>query len=407
MQSLYKTTANEKTQNILAILNNIAHSENISAIDIAHSTHLSVATVSRALKLLREERLITAKGKEITDMGRHPEMLSLNPDYGCYVHFYLKTEMIEGYLVDFMGNVILSRKLTITRNIEVEEFVDLVYSLANLILESKKIPYKKIIAASLAVPGLVDDENKNIRRIPNFINFKDVNLFDILSKKLEIPVIINNTARLSAVGEHIHSYPHMSNITYIDFTNYNGIGAGILINGKLFTGAGGFAGEIGDMLTDTNDFNKVFNEDQGSLETQAGLGMLFDRVRIYLLNGRAKILKRMLDEQEKDELDLRRIEEAVMAHDLDVIDAFEEVIKKWAVAIINLAVVVNPDIIILGGVVNKENQYVYKKIKHYISKVLYHDIEIELCKTDSDAQLYGGIYMLKQYTINKIIINQL
>jgi len=400
-------TANEKQKNILAILNNIFLKQELSATEIANSTHLSIATVSRALKFLKEEQIIITTGKEITDMGRHPDIISLNPDYGYYLHFYLRTEHIKGYLIDFFGNVIVSQKITINRAIKVNEFVSLLHSFAQLMMGSKNLPYEKIIAASLAVPGLVDDQNKVVKRIPNFMDFRNANLFDCLQKELGVPVIINNRARLCAVGEHIHTYPNYANIVYIDFTNYSGIGAGIILGGELYTGSEGFAGEIGDMLTDIHDFDKIFYEDQGALETQAGVGILFDRVMSCMKVERAQILKKLMLQNETGELNLKIIENAILAHDLDVIDATEEIFKKWAMAILNLVVALNPNLVILGGVINDENEYIVRRIKHYISKVIYYDLDICARKKDSDAQIFGGIFMLKKYVINNILKERL
>lgn len=392
----------ERQKNILAILSSIVLDGEVSAIDISKSTRLSVATVSRVINLLINESIIIRTGKEKTDMGRRPDIISLNPEYGYYLHFYIRTQKILGYLIDFNGNVLVSEQLAITREISVDDFVKRLHKLAQILVDSKNIGYEKLIAASIAIPGLVDDTNCVIKRIPNFINFKDKNLFSYTYQELQIPVIINNRARLCAVGEYIKSDPK-ANLAYIDFTNYNGIGAGIVLDGKLYTGKKGFAGEIGDMITNLIDFNRDHKEDEGSLETRAGVGVLYQRLSDYISVGRAKKLKEIMNLQGTNELTLELIGQAIKDEDYDVIDVLNEVVKNWAAAIINLITVINPDLIILGGVIDQRCDFLLKRIKHLIKKVLFYDVNIGLAEVESNSQILGGIYMLKKYVLSNTL----
>ncbi|MEG1859680.1 MAG: helix-turn-helix domain-containing protein, partial [Christensenellaceae bacterium] len=73
---------NEKQKNILTILNYIVGQKEVFATDISAKTGLSFATISRALSLLKKSGIVVTKGKEMTDMGRHPDIFSLNGSFG-------------------------------------------------------------------------------------------------------------------------------------------------------------------------------------------------------------------------------------------------------------------------------------------------------------------------------------
>ena len=401
-----KVGNNEKQKNILMVLDQISECEETCATDIFEATGLSYATISRVIATLKQAGLVVTKGKEITDMGRHPEIFSPNAVYGYLLHFHVGAEFIRGYLSDFCGNILVQDKINIDRNIMPELFGKTLRTSTEKMLKDCGVSYKKLLAASITIPGLVDEKNHVVKRIPNFANFKNVNLFECVEKELAIPVIINNEARLCAFGAFIHDFPDKPNLIYIDFTKYSGIGAGIIVDGQLVSGKNGFAGELGDVLVDIHNFEYGYNEDEGCLETMAGVGVLYNKISALLKHGRATKLKKLMADENIELIDLQLIEQAVMLQDLDVIDVFDDIMKKWSIAIINLCAMLDPDILMLGGVVNKKNSIVFERIRHNISKILFHDVDIFLCETD-EYQMHGGIYMLKAYILNNMIVGKL
>lgn len=401
LESNMKVTARQK--NILNILNYILLNEKVSAINIAKWTNLSVATVSRIFNILDSQKIIVRASKGSNGMGRNPEIISLNPTYGYYLHFYTRTENIVGYLLDFSGNVIATENHIITRDIKADDFVHCLYKLARDLTKAEKIDYKKLIATNIAIPGLVDDTKKVIRRIPNFENMRNINLLNIASDGLKLPVKIMNRARTCAIGEYIHLYPKYKNLVYIDFTSFSGIGAGIVIDGKLYTGKNGFAGEIGDMIVDISDFDKNLINDAGCLEVQAGIGILYQRLKTLMSKGRARHLKEIMQNAGVEELNLDILEKAINEMDYDVIDTFNDIVKRWAAAIINIIILTNPDLIVLGGVLDKRYEFILTRLKHYIGKILYYDVNIRLKEEEFKSHIMGGIFILKKYALNNTL----
>jgi len=397
-----RIAANEKQKNILMVLDQITEHEETFATDIIKATGLSFATVSRAITALKSAGLVVTKGKEITDMGRHPEIVAMNAEYGYLLHFHIGAEYIRGYLADFCGNVMTQDEIGIDRNIMPETFGKKLRACTDKMLKACGVEYGKLLAASVAIPGLVDLKNHVVKRIPNFTNFNNVNLFKYVEKSMRLPVIINNEARLCAFGAYIHDFQDKPNLVYIDFTRYSGIGAGIIVGGKLVSGKNGFAGEMGDILMDIHNFEYGSNEDEGYLETMAGVGVLYDRIGALIGRGRAVKLKELMADAGAESIDLSLIEQAVLMQDLDVMDVFDDTMKKWSIAVINLFALLDPDLLILGGVVNEKNGIVLERIRHNISKILFHDIDIVLGET-GEYQMYGGMYMLKGHVLNTML----
>jgi predicted NBD/HSP70 family sugar kinase len=397
---------NEKQKNILMVLDQIAVCGETYTTDIIKATGLSFATISRAIAVLKKSGVVVTKGKEITDMGRWPEIYSLNTDYGYLLHFYMDTESIQGYLSDFCGTILARGQIEIDRNVMPEAFGKNLRECSEIMLEKCKTTYDKVLAASIAIPGMVDTKNSMIKRIPNFTNFKNINLFRFAEKALGVPVIINNEARLCAFGAFIYEFPESPNLVYIDFTKYSGIGAGIVVDGKLVSGRNGFAGEIGDMLVDIRNFENGFNENEGWLETMAGLGVLYSKLYNLIKRGRAGKLKELMVKEGTETLTLQMVEKAVLRQDMDVVDVFDDTMKMWAVAVINLFATLDPDLLILGGMVSVKNDVVFARIRHYISKILFRDVNIVMGKS-IEYQVFGGLHMLKTHVLNTMLAGRL
>ena len=96
---------------------------------------------------------------------------------------------------------------------------------------------------------------------------------------------------------------------------------------------------------------------KGQVEHLAGLQMLIEKAQSALAEGKASILKNLMEERREEKITLALLEEAAKHHDKDIEIIFEETIKMWAMLAINVDLMINPEIIVLGGSISKENQY--------------------------------------------------
>ena len=76
-------------------------------------------------------------------------------------------------------------------------------------------------------------------------------------------------------------------------------------------------------------------------------------------------------------------------------------------AAVNLAAMLDPDVLLLGGVVDAKNDVVLARINHYVSKILYYDLDIRLSKSHAQAQYSGGIHLTKKYAFNNILAHRI
>lgn len=393
----------ERHKNMLSILRYIIQTGEVSANDIMQATGLSFATISRVLASLLEAKFIVKCGKTCIELGRHPEIFASNSKYGYLVHFFIETDSVSAWIADFGKHVTAKAIKKIARDITLEElgkqFAELVSSLTERLALNKN----QVLAASVAVPGVVDDKNHVIRRIPNLSGLNNKDLRRKIMEVLDIPVLISNEARFCALGEKICRFPYVDDITYVDITKYSGIGAGILLNGRIFSGKNGVAGELGDIIIDTGNLDYEYREQEGCLEMLAGLATLYHKCECLIREGKAPFLSSKL---ERKPLDFHMIERAAL-EDRAVEAVYDETVRMWSIAIINIISILNPELIILGGVFDDSNQKTLDRISHYVKRAIYHDVNIELTTLGEKAQLFGGLEMLASYTLEQIIAKKI
>lgn len=407
MININKINLSEKEKNILSILNAIINTNEILSSDISAITGLSISTISRVLALLKQKDIVVQTGKEKTDKGRRPEYVQFNKNYGMLVHLDIMPDGIIGCIANLNGEV---------SNTEIINFEDKVLTL-NLLLDSiqtiyasivRKYLYKgqKVLAVGISLPGVVDEDKRLVYRIPDIFPFNDIDVFDYAERMLNVPVIVSNVSALAARGEQIRCYPECEDLVYLNILPTIGIGAGVIINGKLVKGKQFMAGEVGDIYFDRNNFSKDSKLSVGRLEEYAGLKALYNKITQKMKTGGADILKEIMTEEKAVKVDLGLIERAVQAGDMDVEEIFRDVLQVWVILLMNIILLINPEHLIIGGAITPKNIKTIDTINEMLEKALFRDLKVRVSEVGENAVLTGGLHILRLYVLNNIIAKE-
>ena len=101
-----------------------------------------------------------------------------------------------------------------------------------------------------------------------------------------------------------------------------------------------------------------------------------------------------------------RLEEAAVKGDQDVKKIFDKTLKAWAMIIINIDLMINPELIVIGGSISTGNQYILASLNEMFSRLGLFKPDIRLSVHGENAQLIGGIQALKEYAFNQVIIKE-
>ncbi len=213
-------------------------------------------------------------------------------------------------------------------------------------LAQAKIAAADLTAIGLGAPGLSNPETGILFTSPNLPGWKDVPLRDIIAKELGKETFLINDANAAAVGE-LYFGAGRGTRNFIYVTVSTGIGGGIIIDGKIYTGSTGTAGELGHMVID--DEGPACNcGNRGCWETLASGTALAREARLGITEGGVTcILKYANGDMEK--IKAEAIHEAAKAGDNLANQLIARTAYYLGVGLANLINIFNPEVIVIGG----------------------------------------------------------
>jgi glucokinase-like ROK family protein len=233
------TRAQTKQHNKALILKTIYDQRQISRADLARSTHLTRPTVSSVVSELIGDGLVAEIGYGPSEGGKPPILLSIVDDSRHLIGIDLANSEFRGAVVDLRGKVIQRRSLPVGDR-DGEAALELVFQLAD---ELTAIAARPILGIGIGTPGLMDPESGLVRQAVN-LEWRDLPLRNLLAERYNLPVYIANDSQVAALGEYV--FGRVADIPNLIVVKVGrGVGAGIVLNGKLYYGDGFGAGEVG------------------------------------------------------------------------------------------------------------------------------------------------------------------
>jgi predicted NBD/HSP70 family sugar kinase len=236
-----------KQHNRDLVLRTIFANESISRAELARVTNLTRTTVSEVVSGLLAEGLVEEVGLGASIGGKSPILLSIVPDSRYLIGLNLAQDKFIGAIVNLRGEL----KETVEGTVQGgngRKALELVYEIIDQLVRKKLRP---IVGIGVGTPGLVNTREGIVVNAVN-LDWQDLPLRQLLAKKYKLPVSILNDSQATAIGEFVYGNGHAPDENLIVVNVKHGIGSGILVNGRLFQGDGGGAGEIGHVVVREN-----------------------------------------------------------------------------------------------------------------------------------------------------------
>ncbi len=214
------------------------------------------------------------------------------------------------------------------------------------LLSLRNIESSKLGSISIAAAGAIDFDRGVITSSPNLPGWHDIPLRDIVREKHGVNTFLINDANAAALGEyHFGAGKGVNNLIYL--TVSTGIGGGIIINGRLYTGLCGSAGEIGHMTIDVNG-PRCNCGNIGCLETLAsGTAVAKEAIR-RISQGEKSSLTEIV-EGKIENITAEEVSLAAQGGDSLALEVISKAATYLGVGMVNLVNIFNPEMIILGG----------------------------------------------------------
>jgi len=255
----------------------------IPRIDIARTTGLSQALVTGLTADLIKEGLIIEKQSGEYEGGRRPMLLALNPDGAFVVGVNLSITELSVVIVNFEGTVVASYVQSLAPiHHTVSEIATSVVAAVQACIWEANFAKEQISGVGIGIPGLVDPDSGNIRFLPNY-GWENVNIKERVQSKLNHPCYIDNSSNTLALAEQWFGEGKGVE-DFLVVTIENGVGLGAVINGRIYRGEAGVAGEFGHM-TINPDGPECRCGKKGCVEAYAGNIAIMRDARQAALDG--------------------------------------------------------------------------------------------------------------------------
>ena len=246
------------------------------------------------------------------------------------------------------------------------------------------IPDEALLGLGIGVPGPVDASG-TVNRCVN-LGWGVLNIPQILREYLDVPVKAANDANVAALGE-MWQGGGKGHRNMVAVTLGTGVGGGIIVEGKILTGATGAGGEIGHIHMEDNETELCGCKKKGCLEQYASA------------TGIVRLAKRRLAEDDKPsclregEISAKTVFDGVKAGDEVAIEIAERFGNYLGKGLAMVACTVNPEVFVIGGGVSKAGEILLSFIKPSFEKYVFSPckkVEFALAKLGNDAGIYGA-----------------
>ncbi len=237
--------------NRLLVLNYIRQHGPIARVKLAQSLGLSRTTVSSIMDVLLREGLVheghfleaTSRG------GRRAILVHFNADAGRILGVDVGRSHLTMLLTDLSAKMLSQRSVPFDTGRGPEICLPILISEIQAFVAASATDWKTILGIGLGIPGPLDADLHRLSSPPHMPGWNQVNIWEALNDAFDIPLYIDNDANMGALSElYFGAAQGCSDVAYIKLGT--GIGCGLILNGRIYRGHGGSAGELGHITLD-------------------------------------------------------------------------------------------------------------------------------------------------------------
>jgi N-acetylglucosamine repressor len=374
------------------VLDTIRQLGPISRVGIAKKINLSPTTVTSAVSELIHEGLVCEKGIGNSSGGRKPILLRFNPDSHFLIGVSIRTSSITIAEMNLEANI---KRKKVYAPIEGQNITSYITNfIEHFMRDTESID--KCIGISIITQGIVDSTNGIIRYNPK-LKIKNVNIKDLIEKQFGLPVWLDNDSNAYIIAEKTFGpYNTYQNMLYIEIGE--GVGAGIVVNGSIYRGNNGGAGEFGHTSIDRGGIPCECGN-IGCLENYVGWSAVYSRIITSLMSGKQSIMSELVNGN-ITQITQSIYSKAIQYEDQLAVSILDETINYLARGIVNFVHLVNPEVIILGGEVVFDNPIFITKISSHVNEyafdILSDGLEIKQASLGKEFEMVGAASVLLQ-----------
>ncbi|MDD5477834.1 MAG: ROK family protein [Candidatus Omnitrophica bacterium] len=385
---LQKEDFSEKEKRNIEILGILRKQGPISRPDISQEMGINIVSVSNYIDDFIKSNLVYEKELDVSEGGRRPVLLDLNPRAGYAIGVGLNLMNMVGLLVDLKGNIITKTQIA-RPQASVKEVSECLLEIVREILRRSKGYVENIKGIGIGVAGLINKKDGSIRwpqKMDHYYTYASVDLplKGLIEKEFNLPALIENDASSACFGEHwLDLGGAYKDIIYM----FSGVGCGIMINGELYRGWQGYAGEVSIYNYKEQD---LFNCPAGSpcfvKRWDMDLGII-DEIKAILLKDKGKAAEFLRATSTSIEnIDLKSIFSASRLKNEVALAALARAAKRLGIKIAYLVNLLNPQVVIIGGGFEESGEEFLNKVRNTVVDWAFREVTADLKITYSQLR---------------------
>ena len=364
--------------------------------ELTRELHISVPTMTKLVQELVDENIVSDLGKVETPGGRRPNIFGLASSAIYFAGVNVGRDGMTFLITDLQNNIIKEHQDPSFELQDRPQCLERICASIEEFIATCGIDRSKILGLGVCMTGRV---NPDTGRSYKFFTSSEQSLRELFEERTGIRVLLENDTRSRCYAEYTCGRSKdESNVLYLHMGR--GVAIGIVVDGKLYYGKSGFAGEFGHIPFFDNEIICSCGK-KGCLETEVSGIAIEEKMRQQIERGVNTILKEQYDRQKSIHID--DIIAAAKHDDTLSIELIEEAGEKVGKAVAFLINTFNPETVIVGGNLAAAGDYVMLPLKSATNKyslnLVYKDTKFRVSKMSENASAWGVAMLIR----NKVI----
>ena len=385
--------------NMSKVLKLIREKEVISIGEITRQTDLTAPSVFRLVKQLMEnEGLVKLSGVGPSKGGRPPVIYEFNGSEKFIIGIDVGATYIRAVLANLKAEILYEVQLLTEKEKGYNSVISKLTDLINRLLNRQDTNSGNIIGIGIGVAGLIDKNKKRINFSPDF-KWENVDFHGDLSKEFNIPVYLDNSTRLMALGELGYGIGKNCDNFIVINVGY-GIAAGIVVNGETISGCFGHSGEFGhmtinpasDIICDCGRKGCIESLSSGRRIAEMGRERVSESAGLNdLCNG------------DIEKIDAKMVADATRLGDKVAGEILDTAICNLSIGIRNLVNLLDPEKLLIGGGVSLSGAIFFDRLSRCMETNLMQtkaDIPIQPVTFLENATIMGALTLVLDKVLN-------
>jgi predicted NBD/HSP70 family sugar kinase len=361
------------------VLELIRHVGPVSRAQIARSSGLSKPTVSQALSALEEAHLVREAGRTSGGKGPAALLYEMNPSAGWVVGIDVGRVWVRAAIANLSGEIV-ARRDERARVGSQRALISQIGEVAHGLAAEAGLRWTQVTFATVGSPGVLQAGRGQVALAHSLPGWGRRGLVEAVQEELGTKTGFENDVNVATLGEQWHGIGKgVANFVYLHVGT--GVGAGLVLNGELYRGSTGAAGEVGYLPLATEDPHDRVSRKLGALDAAAGASGVVATARDLGVQGPLSAKRVFSLARRGDDIALRVVE----------LEA-----QRIALGIAAIVPVVDPELVVLGGGIGRNGDLLLEPVERELGALSPFRPRLEVSALGEEVGLHGSVALALQ-----------